>query len=261
MAGHTRYSTANRSLERGVSILRVFKPGISDLGNAELSDLTGLPKATVSRLTQTLVASGLLEQSRSRGKYRLAPAVLSFAHAMRLGSPILPVLAPLMRTEATKRQVNVGLAAADDDMMVYLESFRYSPKSSFRTVVSGQRVPMELTSLGRAYLWALPDKERNQKLATLKNRRARPWRQLRADLDRSFAELDERGFCVVRWLPGVAAVATPIIWKDCSPHALNLSIADSGPLSAVQESLGARLQILKKKCLAALEDQSVADGA
>jgi DNA-binding IclR family transcriptional regulator len=256
MAGHSRYSTVNRSLERGISILRVFKPGIDDLGNAELSELTGLPKATVSRLTQTLVGAGLLEQSRSRGSYRLAPAVLSFAHAMRLGSPILSVLAPLMRNEATKRQVNVGLAAADDDMMVYLESFRYSPKSSFRTVVSGQRVPMELTSLGRAYLWALPDKERTHRLAALKNRRVRSWRQLRADLAHSFDELDEKGLCAVRWLPGVAAVATPIIWKDCPPHVLNLSIASSEPLTAIQKTLGPWLLALKKKSLTALEEHS-----
>ena len=36
--------------------------------------------------------------------------------------------------------------------MVYLESIRYSRRVAFRNVVSGQRMPMELTSLGRVYL-------------------------------------------------------------------------------------------------------------
>lgn len=35
--------------------------------------------------------------------------------------------------------------------MVYLESIRYNRRVALRNVVSGQRVPMELTSLGRAY--------------------------------------------------------------------------------------------------------------
>lgn len=44
----------NRSLERGIDILRAFKPGADLLGNGELAERTGLPRATVSRLAQTL---------------------------------------------------------------------------------------------------------------------------------------------------------------------------------------------------------------
>ena len=55
----------NRSLERGIEILRAFRPGVDLLGNSELAERTGLPRATVSRLSQTLVNSGLLEHDRS----------------------------------------------------------------------------------------------------------------------------------------------------------------------------------------------------
>ncbi|WP_373696589.1 hypothetical protein [Variovorax sp. EBFNA2] len=57
-----------------------------------------------------------------------------------------------MRALAEKRRVNVGLATPDRDEMVYLESIRYARRVALRHVISGQRVPMELTSLGRAYL-------------------------------------------------------------------------------------------------------------
>jgi len=49
-------------------------------------------------------------------------------------------------TRAESKRIDVGLAAPDRDEMVYLESIRYSRKVAFRNVVSGQRVPMELTS-------------------------------------------------------------------------------------------------------------------
>ena len=59
-------SPANRSLERGVEILRAFRPGSELLGNAELADRTGLLRSTVSRLTQTLVGTGLLHLDARR---------------------------------------------------------------------------------------------------------------------------------------------------------------------------------------------------
>lgn len=79
----------NRSLERGLEILRAFRPGTDLLGNGELAERTGLSAATVSRLTQTLVTSGFLEHDQRARAYRLAAPVLSLGHAMRAASPIL----------------------------------------------------------------------------------------------------------------------------------------------------------------------------
>jgi DNA-binding IclR family transcriptional regulator len=114
----------NRSLERGLSLLRAFGPGADVLGNGDFVERTGLPKATVSRLARTLVECGFLEHDASRQVYRLGVPVLSVAHAMRTGSRILQAAVPLMREAAQERHINVGLAAADGDEMVYLESFR-----------------------------------------------------------------------------------------------------------------------------------------
>ena len=75
--------------------------------------------------------------------------MLSLAHAMRAGSPVLHVAGPLMRSTAERRnQRRPG--GADREEMVYLESIRYNRRVAWRNVVAGQRVPMELTSLGRA---------------------------------------------------------------------------------------------------------------
>src|SRR4051794_8527803 len=83
--GDNMASTLNRSLERGMEILRAFRPGSALLGNSEIAERTGLSPATVSRLTQTLVVAGMLAHDRSARAYRLAAPVLSLAHAMRTG--------------------------------------------------------------------------------------------------------------------------------------------------------------------------------
>jgi hypothetical protein len=49
------------ALARGLDILRVFTPNDGLLGNQEIAQRSGLPKATVSRLTYTLRRLGYLD--------------------------------------------------------------------------------------------------------------------------------------------------------------------------------------------------------
>lgn len=219
----------NRSLERGVDILRAFRPGADLLGNGEIAERTGLSRATVSRLTQTLVDSGLLEHDRRQRAYRLAASVLSLAHAMRAGSPVLGVAGPLMRGEAEKRKINVGLAVADRDEMVYLESVRYSRRVAWRNVVAGQRVPMELTSLGRAWLATADECQRSRLMAVFRARRGADWPDLKRDIAAAMHSVEEQGYCWAAWQPQVVALAMPIVTPDRPVYVLNMSIAGDLP--------------------------------
>ncbi len=229
-------SPANRSLERGVDILRAFRPGSELLGNAEIAERTGLSRSTVSRLTQTLVGAGMLQWDGERREYRLAPAVLSLAHAMRSGSSVLKIAAPMMRTLAETRRINVGLAAPDRDEMVYLESIRYSRRVAFRNVVSGQRVPMELTSLGRAYLATAPDARRRALLAVFRQRRGKQWPKIAADIEKAKRMVESQGFCAASWQPEVVALAAPLPAPEAT-YVLNVSVSTSDPMEAVIRQL------------------------
>ncbi|MDR3455334.1 MAG: helix-turn-helix domain-containing protein [Rhodoferax sp.] len=222
----------NRSLERGIDILRAFKPGADLLGNGELAERTGLARATVSRLAQTLVESGMLEHDRRQRAYRLAAPVLSLAHAMRSGSPILQIAGPLMRSEAEKRKINVGLAVADRGEMVYLESVRYSRRVSWRNVVAGQRVPMELTSLGRAWLSAAGEEERRSLMDQFRERRRSGWRDLAREITSAIDSVRQQGYCWASWQPQVVALATPVVVVDRPVYVLNMSI--TGDVEALE---------------------------
>lgn len=239
-------SPANRSLERGIEILRAFHPGSTLLGNAELAERTGLSKATVSRLTQTLVGVGMLHADPSTRAFRLAPAVLSLAHAMRSGSAVLAVAAPRMRAAAESNRINVGLAAPDRDAMVYLESIRYNRRPSLRSVVSGQRVPMELTSLGRAYLHSAPEDRRKALLAHFRRMRGTQWRSLGPQISAALRSMDELGFCAAAWQPEVVAVATSLVVQG-SHYALNVSVSTLEPLEPTVRELAPTLMALKAK--------------
>jgi DNA-binding IclR family transcriptional regulator len=241
-------ANGNRSLERGIEILRAFRPGVDTLGNGEIAERTGLPRSTVSRLTRTLVDVGMLDEVRAERHYRLAAAVLSFGHAVRMGSPVLKILGPLMRAESTRRRLSIGLATADRTMMVYLESIRYSPRATLRTIVAGQQVPMELTSLGRAYLSGIPEAERERLISQFKRRNAATTKALIAEVQKSIRAVRRDGYCAVSWQPGVLAVATPIVLEGLPVYALNMSMQDIDPTEGLAAEVGECLTAFSARC-------------
>lgn len=216
----------NRSLERGLDILRAFRPGSEYLSNGDLSDITQLSKSTVSRLTQTLVRSGFLDYDSTCGSYRLAAAVLGMAHSMAHSSSLLQAATPLMSQVAREHQVNVGLAAADGDEMIYLESVRFSKRKSPRNVLTGQRLPMDITSLGRAYLSILDDAQRRPLVELFKSRRCEARAgQLAGDIEAAVADVKNNGYCVASWQPEIIAIATPLDHPVYQAHVLNISLS------------------------------------
>ena len=230
-------SPLNRSLKRGIAILRAFRPGTELLGNGELAERTGLSRASISRLTQTLTEAGYLEYCVPQRAYRLGAPVLTLGHAMRSGSPVLRVATPPMTALARRLRINVGLAVRDGDEMVYLESVRFNTKGSQRSVVSGQRVPIELTALGRAWLAVAPEIERKTLLAQLRVKRRKRWRKLETEVGEAAAHVKLNGYCVASWQPQVIALATPLLSAQHPIHVLNVSVTTEEPLEAVIRAL------------------------
>ncbi|HEX8885900.1 MAG TPA: IclR family transcriptional regulator [Noviherbaspirillum sp.] len=241
----------NRSLERGIEILRAFRPGSDLLGNGEIAERTGIARATVSRLTQTLVMSGMLDYDPNARAYRLGVEVLSLALAMRSSNPVLQIASPLMRAASEKCHANVGLATADRDEMVYLESFRYNRRGVLRTVVSGQRVPIELTSLGLAYLAAAPEANRHEFIGKLRARNATRVgtspEVLEKGINEAVAHVRQHGFCTASWQPEVIALASPVEIAGYPIYVVNMSVTGKDTLEQVVNELRSPLLALRAK--------------
>ena len=135
-----------------------------------------------------------------------------------------------MRAEAERLKINVGLAMADRDEMVYLESIRFGKKVTWRNIAMGQRIPMELTSLGRAWLATLDEKELQAMLNRFRDKHADHWQSLKSEILASIASVREKGYCCVSWQPEVVALAMPVITEGHPVFVLNMSSAtDQSP--------------------------------
>ena len=151
-----------------------------------------------------------------------------------------------MRALAEDLRINMGLAAADRDEMVYLESFRYNRRIALRQVVSGLRVPMELTSLGHAYLSSIPDPKRKALLAEFKQRRPRQWRVIGAQIEAARQSIQEDGVCAASWQPEVVAIATPLPTAEAT-YALNVSVSSTQSVETLLGQLASPLLELRRK--------------
>ena len=235
----------NRSLTRGLDILRAFKPGLSFLTNSEIAERTGLPRSTVSRLTGTLVRSGFLLHDAKMGGYRLSATVVGMAHVMRSGSFVLNESLPLMQTVGRQMRVNVGLAVADHDDMIYLENLPFGPKATLRKIVVGQRVPMALTALGRAYLSTLQGSALSQTMDKLKERHRRDWDKIYPKLVADMCAAQAQGFCAVAWQPGAVSIAAPMEIANEPVHLVNVSLYTEDSLARVSQVLAPALLRLR----------------
>ena len=222
------HEPSNRSLERGLRILRVFRPGLSVLGNGEIAESTGLPRSTVSRLTQTLVACGFLQHDNRANAYRLGPPVLSLTEALLSSCEVLQAASPLMRELVSKLQVNVSLTMADQFEMVYLESMWHRSISPTRRRRIGRRTPMERTAFGRAHLATLQPGERRILMNEFRRRHPENWKTVREGIQTALSDVAEKGYCIAdTWLQGITAIATPIVTSNRHPYVLGIS----GPTS------------------------------
>lgn len=208
------------ALARGLDILRAFDRVRPILGNQELAGLTGLPKATVSRLTHTLMRLGYLDYVERQAKYRLSSAVLSLGYAALGGMPLRDVARPYMQELAAFAGAPVAMGVRDRLCMVYVEACHPGTNLTFRLDV-GASIPIATSAMGRALLAALPSVERNHLLAAIERRNSSSWPDLRQRIDQAVFGYADRGFVATfdEWETGVSAVGSAVIPKDGSPVA------------------------------------------
>jgi len=212
------------ALARGLSVLRCFRQGDRFLGNQEIAERTGLPKATVSRLTYTLTNLGYLNHSKRFNQYSLGPAVLSLGHSMLGNLDALKSARPLMQELADYSEASVSLAARDGLHMVYLENCVARANMITLRIDVGARTRIANTAMGRALLCGLAEEERSELIAQI--RQATPkgeWAQIKTGIDQGLIDYREKGFCfsLGDWRQNVNSIAVPVIQADRSVLAIN----------------------------------------
>ncbi len=200
------------ALARGLEILACFRHGDRMLGNQELSRRCGLAKSTVSRLTYTLTHLGYLVYVGDSAKYSLGTATLSLGSAMLSRLDIRKLANPLMQELAEFGQCMVSLGSRDRLSMLYIDAVRGSAAVTL-SLDSGARIQIATSAMGRAYLTAVPESERNEIMGKVRKLAGDArWPELQKGVAKALRDIRELGVCCSfgDWQKDVNAIAIPV---------------------------------------------------
>ena len=246
------------SLRRGLDILRAFTINDGTLGNQDLIDRTGLPKATVSRLTSTLVGLGYLHYDEALGRYSIGAATISLGYSALSSTPLIHMARPLMQALADKTGAAVALGTRDGLEMVYLANCRSMSPVTLRLNV-GSRLPIWRTAMGLAYIAEMVPEIRGSLVEELTHADPANADRIRESIEDALAQRDERhfvaGFGV--WYSYINAVGIAFRPTDGSPLvALTCGgIVDIVPRDRCLDEVGPDLVKLTERLRAQLAGQ------
>lgn len=250
-SGDRQFVTA---LQRGLDILRAFRPADTALGNQELAERSGLPNSTVSRLTYTLSKLGYLVYLEETGKYRMGVPVLGLGYACLSGLKVREVAQPYLDVlaEHAGNGILVAMGGRDEFSMIYVACARSPGVVSLQLNV-GSRISLARSSMGRAYLAAAPARERETLLRGIEARtdKAR-WPQLHEEILRAIEEIETRGFCLNsgEWHADVNSVGVPLVPVHGGGPVLALNCGGPAyllPRERLENDLGPRMAEMVKK--------------
>jgi DNA-binding IclR family transcriptional regulator len=203
------------ALARGLEVLSCFHPSDHYLGNQEISKRTQLPKSTVSRLTFTLAELGYLNYSTTHNKYCLGNAVIGLGYAKLAQMDIRRISRPLMQALAEHTQASVNLGIRDQLNMIYIDTYRNTSTLAVQLDV-GSQIPIATTSMGKAYLCALPEEKRTELLEQIHANEAQNWPLIKEGIDKAMEDYREFGYCTSlgNWRTEVHAAAVPLTLDD-----------------------------------------------
>lgn len=223
-----------RGLSRGLAVLRALNAMPGGIGGvAELARASGLHRSTVKRLLETLRTEGLVHHKDEGTSYALGFEVRRLSEGYVGAEWVDRVAAPAMREHLRALSWPSDLATPDGGFMIVREStHRISMLSQHRATI-GIRIPMLVSSLGRAWLTWCAVEEREATLTLLRNRTDAIGQMARdsAYVKRILRETRRRGYAVNKgeWAAeaSVTAIAFPVRIGEHAIGAVNLVLQNN----------------------------------
>jgi len=141
-------------ISRAAEILRILKKDNAGLSLGQIAERVHLPRSTVQRIVNALLAERLVMASSAEGGLRLGSEIQSLAAAGRIN--MAELVRPVLTDLCKKTDETVDLAAFRDNQMVFVDQVVGSHR--LRTVSAvGEVFPMTTTANGKAALAQMED--------------------------------------------------------------------------------------------------------
>ncbi|OAV63020.1 IclR family transcriptional regulator domain-containing protein [Enteractinococcus helveticum] len=214
-----------QSFARGLEVIEAFGQ-TPKMTLTEVSEATGLSRATVRRFVHTLVSLGYMRANDKH--FALTPKIMNLGFAYLASQPLVELVDPVLANLSQQLGQSTSVSVLDGTDVVYIA--RQETTSIMRiNITVGTRFPAYATSMGRILLAGLDAEELNAYFATadlteVTDRTITDEATLRTEL----ARIRQQGYAVVEeeLEVGLASVAVPIVNRaDTTVAAMNTSVA------------------------------------
>ena len=198
------------SLARGLRVIECFEGHYDGRSIKEISQSTGLSRASIRRLLLTLEFLGYVE--RNRQVYRLKTQVLRLGFSYLSSSSVVEAARPILEHITEQLHESSSMSMLDGGQIVYVARSAASHVLAAGLSV-GSHLPAYCTSMGRVLLAALPDEDLAAFLRNLKPRAYTPKTLTRLpQIKKAILEVRANGYAVVdeELEAGLRSIAIPV---------------------------------------------------
>jgi IclR family pca regulon transcriptional regulator len=153
-----------QSFARGLDVLRSFGSQAPGQTLSEAAERVGMTRAGARRILLTLQTLGFVEMEGRQ--FRLTPKVLELGYAYLSSQPWWSLSQPVLEELTLQLKESTSGAVLDGADIVYVLRVPTHKIMSINLGV-GTRLPAWCTSMGRVLLAALPEDEREQRVAAM----------------------------------------------------------------------------------------------
>lgn len=252
--GEARDPAAASALDRSLSILD-FLATTRGATTGEIAAAVRVSRSTTYRLVERLRQRGYVDDIGHAGVWHLGPAAARLALAAVQSSDVAQIAPEYLRmlVQQTRESVNLGVPRGTEMVFIYRDK---GPQTVAVHGDVGARRPMHCTSVGKAYLAALPEDERERVLSKIVYHRFTPHtittrealdEEIRRTIERGWSEdhgeIDPSSTCcgaAIRDNMGrpVAAISVAGVTDRISPELSRIGAVVASTAEAISRRLG-----------------------
>lgn len=202
------------SLARGLRVIESFEGNHDGRTIIEISQSTGLSRASIRRILITLELLGYVE--RSRQVFRLKTQILRLGFSYLSSSSVVEAARPVLERITEQAHESSSMSMLDGTEIVYVARSAASRVLAAGLSV-GSRLPAYCTSMGRVLLAALPEDELESYLREVELKAYTPKTITRIpQLKKAILAARKDGYAIVdqELEAGLRSIAVPVVTRS-----------------------------------------------